>query len=218
MWKRIFDMLKNTCESRRLYHWRQKGASGGNYFEGNEHMMVRRKYTNSTVLLCLLVLMIVRSAESFTQDCSTVLATFAAAKGKTIFASWHLNMIGRSDSNDKEEDEVEEEDLVIGNVPGVTIDGLNWRVTRLKLEEENTKRFLKSKPRYLPYNECRKWVIAMGRWDTEQEWKEWIDMGEKRNAYIPARPDEYYEQLGKWKNWEHFLGKIDDDDFLGEWE
>jgi len=126
-------------------------------------------------------------------------------------------MIDRSESSDNEEEEVEE-DLVIGNVPGVSIDGLDWRVSRLKLEEANTKRFLKSKPRYLPYDECRKWVMAMARWDTEQEWKEWIDMGEKRNAYIPARPDEYYGELGRWKNWDHFLGKIDDDDFLGEWE
>jgi len=133
-----------------------------------------------------------------------------------------MDMINQSDSHEKEEEEkyveIGEEDLVIGNVPGVTIDGLDWRVTRLKLEEENKKRFLRSKPRYLPYDECRKWAMAMARWETEQEWREWIDMGEKRNAYIPARPDEYYRQLGQWKNWDHFLGKINDDDYLGEWE
>lgn len=31
-------------------------------------------------------------------------------------------------------------------------------------------------------------------------------MGEKRNSYIPARPDEYYGGLGTWISWEHFLG------------
>ena len=31
-------------------------------------------------------------------------------------------------------------------------------------------------------------------------------MGEKRNSYIPARPDEYYGRLGKWISWDHFLG------------
>lgn len=84
---------------------------------------------------------------------------------------------------------------------------LGWRVEKLRLEEANTKRFLKAKPRHLPYDECRKWVQAMNRWDNEEEWKSWIDMGEKRNAYIPARPDEYYGRLGKWISWEHFLGK-----------
>lgn len=26
-------------------------------------------------------------------------------------------------------------------------------------------------------------------------------MGEKRNAYIPSRPDEYYGRLGQWISW-----------------
>jgi hypothetical protein len=30
-------------------------------------------------------------------------------------------------------------------------------------------------------------------------------MGEKRNAYIPARPNEYYGRLGQWISWDHFL-------------
>jgi hypothetical protein len=37
-------------------------------------------------------------------------------------------------------------------------------------------------------------------------------MGEKRNSYIPARPDEYYSNLGQWICWEHFLGLVDDDE------
>lgn len=89
---------------------------------------------------------------------------------------------------------------------------LDWRVAKLKLEEANTRRFLKAKPRYLPYVECRKWVKAFGRWKSEDEWKEWINEGEKRNSYIPARPDEYYGSMGKWINWDHFLGLEGDDD------
>ena len=50
------------------------------------------------------------------------------------------------------------------------LEDLNWRVVKLRLEEENTKRFLKSKPRYLPYSECRKWVSAWSRWSSESEW------------------------------------------------
>ena len=88
-----------------------------------------------------------------------------------------------------------------------TIPDLSWRVEKLRLEEANTRRFLKSKPRFLPYEECRKWVQAWNRWDSEEDWVTWIDEGEKRNSYIPARPDEYYGRLGKWKGWDHFLGK-----------
>mmetsp|Transcript_23721 Transcript_23721/g.27424 ORF Transcript_23721/g.27424 Transcript_23721/m.27424 type:complete len:129 (-) Transcript_23721:55-441(-) len=93
-----------------------------------------------------------------------------------------------------------------------TIPGLSWRVEKLRLEEANTRRFLKAGPRFLPYEECRRWVQAWNRWDNEEEWKNWINEGEKRNSYIPARPDEYYGRLGQWKGWAHFLGNEDDSD------
>ena len=60
-----------------------------------------------------------------------------------------------------------EEDL---QVAGIVIEDLSWRVHKLRLEEENKKRFLKAKPRFLPYEECRKWVQAFSRWNTEKEW------------------------------------------------
>jgi hypothetical protein len=53
---------------------------------------------------------------------------------------------------------------------GVVLDDLHWRVAKLKLEEANTRRFLRAKPRYLPYDECRKWVMAWSRWKSEKEW------------------------------------------------
>ena len=59
----------------------------------------------------------------------------------------------------------------------VTLDDLSWRVEKLRLEEANTRRFLKSGPRFLPYEECRKWVQAWNRWDSEKDWKQWIDEG-----------------------------------------
>lgn len=44
-------------------------------------------------------------------------------------------------------------------------------------------------------------------------------MGEKRNSYIPARPDEYYGGLGQWIGWDHFLGLVgDDDEIVSEFE
>jgi len=89
---------------------------------------------------------------------------------------------------------------------------LVWRVEKLRLEEANTRRFLKSGPRFLPYTECRNWVKAWNRWATEEEWLIWINEGEKRNSYIPTRPDEYYGNLGQWRGWDHFLGKVDNAD------
>lgn len=91
----------------------------------------------------------------------------------------------------------------------VVLDDLSWRVEKLRLEEANTKRFLKAGPRFLPYEECCKWVQAWNRWDNEEDWKRWIMEGEKRNSYIPAWPDEYYGRLGQWISWDHFLGKAD---------
>lgn len=95
----------------------------------------------------------------------------------------------------------------VGDDSGVTIEDLNWRVQKLRLEEENKRRFLKAKPRFLPYDDCMRWVQAWGqRWTSEEDWSDWIAMGEKRNSYIPSRPDEYYGRLGEWISWEHFLG------------
>ena len=52
----------------------------------------------------------------------------------------------------------------------VILEDLSWRVEKLRLEEQNKKRFLKSSPRFLPYDECRRWVQAFGRWRTEEDW------------------------------------------------
>eukprot|EP00521_Asterionellopsis_glacialis_P012874 CAMPEP_0195308734 /NCGR_PEP_ID=MMETSP0707-20130614/38380_1 /TAXON_ID=33640 /ORGANISM="Asterionellopsis glacialis, Strain CCMP134" /LENGTH=174 /DNA_ID=CAMNT_0040373017 /DNA_START=309 /DNA_END=833 /DNA_ORIENTATION=+ len=124
-----------------------------------------------------------------------------------FFSSSQLRMAeDDSEGSDTESQEFGDGDFEVLN-------DLSWRVEKLRLEEQNTKRFLKAPARYLPYDECRKWVIALNRWDTEEEWRDWIEMGEKRNAYIPARPDEYYERQGKWISWNHFLGKDGDDPF-----
>ena len=83
-----------------------------------------------------------------------------------------------------------DESTVLGEMydtGGVVLNDLSWRVEKLRLEEQNIQRFLKARPRFLPYNECRKWVQAFNRWQTEDDWNEWIAMGEKRNAYIPVR-------------------------------
>jgi len=97
----------------------------------------------------------------------------------------------------------------------IVLHDLNWRVAKMRLEEANTRRFLKAGPRFLPYEECRKWVQAWSRWDCEEEWVSWINEGEKRNSYIPAMPDVYYGKRGEWLGWDHFLGVVrkEEEDF-----
>lgn len=73
----------------------------------------------------------------------------------------------KDESLDDNFPDISEDDL---QVAGVLLDDLSWRVEKLRLEEENTRRFLKAKPRFLPYDECRKWVQAFNRWSTEEEW------------------------------------------------
>ena len=81
-----------------------------------------------------------------------------------------------NDSDDHDPDDMEEEPVfaasdVRGRPAGVVLEDLDWRVAKLRLEEANTRRFLKAGPRFLPYEECRKWVQAWGqRWQSAQEW------------------------------------------------
>jgi hypothetical protein len=98
-----------------------------------------------------------------------------------------------------------DDNTVLGEIydtSGVVLRDLSWRVEKLRLEEQNIQRFLKARPRFLPYNECRKWVQAFNRWQTEDDWNEWIAMGEKRNAYIPVR---HYSLLSYYScmKWQH---------------
>lgn len=123
-----------------------------------------------------------------------------------------------NDNVSDSDDEYETVPVLVADVrgipAGVVIEDLNWRVEKLRLEEANKRRFLKSGPRFLPYEECAKWVQAWGeRWISAEEWNDWIATGEKRNSYIPSRPDEYFTRTGHWISWAHFLGvKATDDD------
>ena len=78
-----------------------------------------------------------------------------------------------ADDNDYDNDQEEPVFAadVRGRPAGVVLEDLDWRVAKLRLEEANTRRFLKAGPRFLPYEECRKWVQAWGqRWRSAQEW------------------------------------------------
>ena len=85
---------------------------------------------------------------------------------------------GLSENNEGEFDDSEIINLGENeDASGVKIADLSWRVEKMRLEEANTRRFLKARPRFLPYEECRKWVKAWNRWESEEDWKGWIDEG-----------------------------------------
>jgi hypothetical protein len=123
------------------------------------------------------------------------------------------NLEDNQATNKNETDTETDADIFESNQEkGVVLHDLNWRVAKMRLEEANTRRFLTSGPRFLPFEECRKWVIAFNRWESEDEWRQWIEDGEKRNSYIPSSPDVYYGKRGLWKGWDHFLGVEENDD------
>jgi len=47
----------------------------------------------------------------------------------------------------------------------------------------------------------------LNRRDTEEEWRRWIEDGEKRNSDIPSSPNVFYGKRREWKAgwWDHFL-------------
>jgi len=79
----------------------------------------------------------------------------------------------------------------------------------MKLEEANTRRFLKSRPRFFAYEQCRKWVDAQNRggamWRSKDDWDDWISMGEGKPSLVPSEPEEHYSRLNMWVSWNHFL-------------
>ena len=83
--------------------------------------------------------------------------------------------------------------------------------TRLALEEQHTKSFLKKRPVKLPYKQARKWVQANLGVNTKEEYEDFVAMGYINTPYIPKNPEEYYTRTRDWINWEHFLTGDDND-------
>jgi len=80
-----------------------------------------------------------------------------------------------------------------------------WRIEAVRLEERHRQELMRRPPRFLPFKEARKWARAM--WFTSREdWMGMINRGEKRNPYLPRRPDEYYAGKG-WVSWDDFLNE-----------
>lgn len=75
--------------------------------------------------------------------------------------------------------------------------------------------------RFLNFHDCCKWVQMNHDFKTQEEWEEWLMMGEGLSPYVPTRPDEVYSRTGHWRGWQFFLQGIvdaDDDPRWGEGE
>lgn len=84
---------------------------------------------------------------------------------------------------------------------------LNYLTGKMRLEEQMKKEFLKKKqPRFFSYEMCREWAISQNMWTTQEEWDEWISMGEKNASIVPSDPELVYTQKGTWISWDDFLG------------
>ena len=88
-------------------------------------------------------------------------------------------------------------DPMLNNDPGA------WRIDKKRLEARWGADVRQRQPRFLGFHHARNWARA--NWHTtEDDWREWIEDGEKRNVYIPSHPDEVYADKG-WISWVDFL-------------
>ncbi|EJK76143.1 hypothetical protein THAOC_02110 [Thalassiosira oceanica] len=83
---------------------------------------------------------------------------------------------------------------------------LHFEVNRRRLEEDWIARMIRSKPRFLPYHQCRLWATSQAQWSSRSEWESWINMGEGKPSIVPSNPEEHYTRQGTWIDWEDFLG------------
>jgi len=98
----------------------------------------------------------------------------------------------------------------------VIIDELSWRITKVRLEEANTQRFLKRKPIKLPYALSQKWIQHNYSPKTKEEFEQLVMDGDLKNVYISKRPEEYYGERGEWISWDHYLlGKCEEEEEEG---
>jgi hypothetical protein len=120
-----------------------------------------------------------------------------------------------NDDNDPNKDDAPKQQRTDTN-QHVIIDELSWRVTKVRLEEANTKRLLKRKPLKLPYALSQKWIQHNYAPKTKEEFEQLVMDGDLKNVYISKRPEEYYGERGEWISWDHYLlGKCSEDDGSG---
>ena len=99
-------------------------------------------------------------------------------------------------------------DLPPPEVPRVParVGGVNgdWRVERARLEQRHIEAVRRRKPRFLSFAKTSAMVQPLGL-STEDEWLEWLELGEGWSPYVPRDPKSYYEERGTWLGWRIWL-------------
>ena len=84
------------------------------------------------------------------------------------------------------------------------LSALSTAATRMQLEGRFSRSVTRRARRYLPYAQAARWARGLGL-STEQDWLDWVGLGEGKNTYIPSRPGDYYGGRGEWISWAHYL-------------
>ena len=84
------------------------------------------------------------------------------------------------------------------------LSALSTAATRMQLEGRFSRSVTQRVRRYLPYAQAARWARGLGL-STEQDWLDWVGLGEGKNTYVPSRPGDYYGGRGEWISWAHYL-------------
>jgi hypothetical protein len=109
----------------------------------------------------------------FSTTCSVLnsISSTSTSTSTTTVVSQRQKLLSQHSMTDYVEESSNDFGDDFGDNSGVRIEDLSWRVEKMRLEERNKQRFLKAKPRFLPYEDVAKWVQAWGqRWKTQQDW------------------------------------------------
>ena len=80
----------------------------------------------------------------------------------------------------------------------------DWRIARARLEHAREQAVLRRKPRFLPYAGASAFAMTLGL-SSQDEWDEWLELGEGRTPYCPSDPEAHYRAAGTWISWKAFL-------------
>ena len=80
----------------------------------------------------------------------------------------------------------------------------HWRLERARLDRQHSREVLRRQPRHLPYAGASAFAMTLGL-SSQDEWNEWLELGEGRTPYCPSDPETYYRAQGTWISWKAFL-------------
>jgi len=167
--------------------------------------------SSEVILKLLLALTVCGSLRTY--SCTAFLCTPIAPR-QTMPSTCQLSMATDANNGGKRNDSREDQpnsESGERNSRGNEHDAAEWeslyiRTARMRLEEENKRRFLKSRAAKLPYEQCKEWAQSQNMWHSKKDWYEWVELGENLSAYIPSDPEAYFSRQGTWVSWDDFLG------------